>query len=783
MTVPACLQAALEYLARGWSVLAICPPDHAKVGTHHEKHCKNPGKAPWGKWKEFQERLPTEDELRRKFRDNPHLNVGIALGPVSGLIRVDVDGPGGEAKLERLSGGDLPATLEFTSGRANGGRGLLFRIPEGVTLRTTSGSPKKGEELRFQAKGAQTVLPPSRHASGSCYAWRPGHAPDEIEAAIAPSWLVQALSEVRQPPRAGGMDGIGDRKRILNRAEKYIAKMPAAVSGNGGHDQTFAVACTLVHGFGLSVEEALPIITRYNERCQPPWAEAELLHKLHDAEKQPGERGHLLNGLAPHGSNGPDQATVRNNGDASEANTFDQIHLTDLGNARRVVKRHGAGLRYCKSWKSWLTWDGRRWAEDATGEAVRCVKETQGALFAEIAQNLNELRQAQAEGDDEDGERASQIKKLNALLKHALEWEKAKSIYDSLLLATTEPSIPVVTEQLDVNPYLLNCLNGTVDLRTGEVRPHRREDLLTKLCPVEYRSDAVCPRWEGFLHRIMNGNQDLIEYLQRVVGYSLTAVATEQCLWFFYGTGANGKSTFLTTIRDLMGDYAIQAVSELLLAKKSESHPTERADLFGRRFVATIEVDKGRQIAEALMKQLTGGENIRARKLYKDFFEFPPTWKIFLAANHKPVLRGTDHAVWRRIKLVPFEVTIPDEEKDKDLPQKLKAESHGILAWAVRGCMKWLQHGLQEPEEVKAATDKYRAEQDTLATFIDACCVCRPEVRVSASELLEKYERWSGDKLSPKAFTAMMEEKGYPSRRGTGGYAFYHGIGLPAPEE
>jgi putative DNA primase/helicase len=458
-------------------------------------------------------------------------------------------------------------------------------------------------------------------------------------------------------------------------------------------------------------------------------------------------------------------------------------HLTDVGNARRVVARHGKDLRFCHAWKEWFIWDGRRWAADETAEAVRRVKETQAALYRWAAEKLAELSK-QGEGGDEDDERSKQIKKLTKLLNHCLDWEDARDIARCLQLATSEPAMPVVPAQLDADPFLLNCLNGTLDLRTGGLREHRHEDYLTKICPVEYRPDATCPLWDAFMRRILDENTDLIDYLRRVVGYSLTGDVREQSLWFLYGTGANGKSTFLTTVLAVVGDYGMQAVSDLLLAKKNESHPTERADLFGRRFVATIEVDNGRHMAEALMKQLTGGDKVRARRMRQDFFEFMPTWKIFLAANHKPMIRGTDHAAWRRIKLVPFTVTIPPEEQDKTLPQKLLAELPGILAWAVRGCLEWQRFGLGEPEEVRVATDAYRAEQDGLATFIATCCFTSSHARVRTSAMHESYERWSGDKVSAKTFTAMMEEKGYPSKRGGhGGYAFYHGIGLPTPED
>jgi putative DNA primase/helicase len=229
----------------------------------------------------------------------------------------------------------------------------------------------------------------------------------------------------------------------------------------------------------------------------------------------------------------------------------------------------------------------------------------------------------------------------------------------------------------------------------------------------------------------------------------------------------------------MLGDYARQVTSELLMVKHHEAHPTERADLFGRRFVATIETEQGKHIAEALLKQLTGGDKITARKMKQDFWEFEPTHKIFLAANHKPVVRGTDHAVWRRIKLVPFTVVISDEEKDPKLPDKLKGELPGILAWAVRGCLEWQRYGLGEPDEVRQATAQYQAEQDTVAAFLSEYCFIHPEARVKASALLEAYHSWSGDKfMTQKGFGQRLREKGYESRRGHGGSFYYHGIGL-----
>jgi putative DNA primase/helicase len=462
----------------------------------------------------------------------------------------------------------------------------------------------------------------------------------------------------------------------------------------------------------------------------------------------------------------------RSNADATPLP--DDIHLTDLGNARRVVSRHGKDLRYCHPFKRYFIFDGGRWAEDQTGAAVRLVKETQSALYRETALKIMDLSKL---GNGDKG------KEEPRLLKHCLSWEDAKRIYACLQLIASEPGIPILPADMDRDPFLLNVRNGTLDLRTGKLREHRREDLITKLVPVNYDPDARCPLWHKFLDRIMAGNQGLVTYLQRTAGYSLTGDVGEQVLFFLYGLGANGKSTYLATLKDLLGDYGLQAVPELLMVKNTEAHPTERADLFGKRFVCTIETEQGKRVAEALMKQLTGGDEITARRMRQDFFRFPPTWKIYLAANHKPNIRGTDQATWRRIKLIPFTVTIPKAERDQKLSAKLKAEWPGILAWMVRGCLDRQHDGLAEPREVTEATNSYRVEQDTIQVFMDESCFVHDQVKVRTTLLFEAYQRWSGDRLTtPQAFRKCMEDKGFKSKRGHGGYWFYHGIGLPATE-
>ena len=434
---------------------------------------------------------------------------------------------------------------------------------------------------------------------------------------------------------------------------------------------------------------------------------------------------------------------------------------TDLGNAERLKDHAGADLRFVWVWDSWMVWDGRRWKRDAGGEILRRARDTVRAL-ATMAEAL----------DDE--------KQRAGLVKHALKTESAGKLQAMVKLGACllgeEPAA------FDQRPWLLNCLNGTIDLSTGKLGPHRRSDLLTKLVSVEFDPAATCPRWEAFLLQVMDGNPEMAAFLQRAVGYSLTGATVEQVLFLLYGTGANGKSTFTETLRALLADYATQAEFTTFLARTSDSVRNDIARLVGARFVSASEAEGGRPLAEAVVKQMTGGDIVTARFLFKEFFEFRPDFKVWLAANHKPSVRGTDHGIWRRIRLVPFAVTIPPEQRDKRLPERLRAELPGILAWAVRGCLAWQQEGLGAPPEVLAATDSYREEMDVLAGFLDEHCVVQPGAFVATKELYAAYATWAegaGEKKLSKKWLAMrLAERGLSSGRGLRGARGWSGLRL-----
>lgn len=424
-----------------------------------------------------------------------------------------------------------------------------------------------------------------------------------------------------------------------------------------------------------------------------------------------------------------------------------QFPMTDLGNAERLVYRHGANLRHCADWGRWLVWDGRRWKEDRTHQVMRLAKETVRAILVEAA-------------------RASSVQYGQELARHALRSEDRRKITAMVALAAeTEDGIPVEAGDLDCDPWLLNVENGTLDLRSGELRPHDPADGLTKLAPVAWDPAAECPRWLAFLDTIMAGNRALCDFLQRAVGYSLTGTIREHALLILYGLGANGKSTFLNTVIRLMGDYADTADPDLLLSKRHESHPTGLADVKGRRLVASIEVDQGRYLAESIVKTLTGGDRLKARRMRQDFFTFDPTHKLWLAVNHRPGINGGDDGIWRRVHEVPFTVTIPEEQQDKGLPDKLWEEASGILRWAVEGCLAWQREGLNPPPIVRAATDEYRRAMDRLAGFLDdpEWIVRGPNLRVGAKALYATYRRWAeqnGEKVqSQRQFGIWLTER------------------------
>jgi putative DNA primase/helicase len=396
----------------------------------------------------------------------------------------------------------------------------------------------------------------------------------------------------------------------------------------------------------------------------------------------------------------------------------------------------------------------------------------------------------------------ARLAQLQKVQSWCLKSEDARKINAMLDLARSEPGVSVLPGDLDRDPWLLNCNNGTLDLRTGELRPHSRDDLLTKLCPTDYLPDAPAPLWGGTLARIFEGNEAIVGYLQRLAGYALTGDVREAVLPIHWGCGSNGKSLlFEVLLYVLGGDYACAGAKELLLSDRfGERHPTHLADLFGRRLVLLSELPEGGRLNEAMAKQLTGRDRIKARRMREDYWQFDPTHKIWVATNHKPKVGGTDHAIWRRLRLIPYHTRFWDADRgesgppelraDKALPAKLRAEAPGILAWAVRGCLDWQKNGLQEPRDVLMATGQYRDEQDVVAAFLLECCCQGQEHSERSSALYAAYQRWfkdsgeGGEQLSHRRFGEELASRDFRKRVSNG--TWYDGLCLLSsihPEE
>jgi putative DNA primase/helicase len=428
--------------------------------------------------------------------------------------------------------------------------------------------------------------------------------------------------------------------------------------------------------------------------------------------------------------------------------------FTDLGNGRRLVDLHGHRIRYCKPYADWLIYDGRRWSRDDRYEIESMAQQVPAQILTEIPPTRNE-------------------ETITAYKKWAFLSQAKDRLLATINLARS--MVSVTPNDLDRDPWLLNVQNGTIHLRTGQFLPHRPDDLITKIAQAVYDPAATAPHWERFLFEIMNGNESLVAYLRRAIGYSITGVIREHAFFFLYGVGRNGKTSLLNTLFTILGDYANQIDSDLLIAQNQTQHPTGLTELEGRRMVSADESDDGRRFAEAQVKRLTGGNMIQARRMNQNFYTFRPSHHLFFAANHKPEIRGMDPGIWRRIKMIPFEVSfdpaLPNGRvPDLDLEDKLLRESSGILNWMLRGCREWQEFGLAEPAVVSSVVSSYQQEMDMLGWFLEERCYAEEGERAVLSVLFGEYLAWCRmtnilHPLSIRKFSNQLSDKGFTTKK------------------
>ncbi|WP_053058164.1 phage/plasmid primase, P4 family [Rubrobacter aplysinae] len=731
------IRAAARYVGDGYCVVPVPSGE------------KNPGRPGW------QSLRISEEEVPSYFNNGQ--NIGVHTGEPSGwLVDVDLDTP----EAREIAGRFLPETL--TSGRPSSPDSHWWYYAEGAEYRTFSDLAPNGEVLlELRSNGHHTLVYPSVHPSGEKITWSESgletHSMDAGKLAEACRKLAAASLIARHLPE------LKDKRTN---------------AGGGRHNLALALAGFLLRR-GLSEEAVLAILlagwdARGFDGDQIAQREAhrdleglvrDTARRVRDGEDATG--GRRLEELVPglprkladfFGWKGPLQDEA--------AETYMR---TDLGNAKRFVDAYSADVRWCTEANRWMFWDGTRWCWDEGSHATHRLAHKSVRSIFEEAKNAADNQEAKA------------------ISAHAVASQAASRI--EALLSQAKAYMNISVDDLDRDVWLVNARNGTLDLRTGELGDHDREDLITKCVPFDYDPEASVPRFEKFLRQVLP-DPEVRAFVQRYAGYSLTGSTAERVLAFLHGGGKNGKSTLVEALREAAGEYAQNTTVETILSSRGGSQiPNDVAALKGARLVSAAEPEKNRRMAESKVKNLTGSDTVTARFMRGEFFDFKPEFKLWISMNHKPIIVGTDDAIWDRIRLVPFNQRFADNP-DTGLPAKLAEERAGIFAWMVRGALDWYENGLGCPEAVAAATKEYREEMDTLGDFLEARCVVEPNATAPAAALYKQYELWCADAGehpdTQRAFGLRLSERGFESFKFTSGpnkdRKGWRGVGIRADD-
>lgn len=719
MTSSQIVAAALDYQRRGWWVTPVA------------------GKAPI--LEGWQDRQLEESDIRALFR--PESNVGVVLG-ASGLADLDFDDEAAVRALRALAPPELEGAAAFEH---NGRPHLIVRSPRTHTrkLRKRNGAVL----LELRCEGAQTVFPPSVHPDGQPYVWVRECEPLAVDgerlqvlaamiatAAYASEFWTEGTRHDLALTLAGGL------ARQLDEADVLAAvRAAAAVAGDVEvRDREQAVLTTI-----RRVRSGQPVVG---------------LPTLSDLAPDLGRSLASWWGEEPSGYGGLP------GGNGTGPGREMQFPRTDSGNAELFASLYGDRLRYDHRRKRWLVWAGHWWQPDSDGEVIRLAKAAARHRYDRAA-GIDNLKGRQAEA------------------QWAVSSESRMRLDAALNLAKNEHPIADAGDRWDADPWLLGVRNSVVDLRTGELRAGRPEDRITQHVEPAYDPSAGCPRWQSFLQEIFGGDAELVDFIWRAVGYSLTGDISEHSVFVCHGAGANGKTTFLGTVRSVIASYGHNMPFSTIEMQGRAAVPTDVADLVGKRLVTATETNERTRLNEARLKALSGGDPVTARHLFGNFFEFRPVAKFWLAVNHRPRVDDDSYGFWRRVRLIPLTRVFRGGEADRSLPRKLMSEAQGILVWAVRGCLERRRRGLEPPDAVRLATDDYQRESDPLAGFIADRCLEAPNCKGHASTLYKAYREWAQEQglrdwetVSSKEFGRRLGdrfEKGH-DRRGN----FYRGLGL-----
>ena len=714
------------------------------------------------------------EQIAQWWAEYPAANIGLACRK-SGLLVIDIDPDhGGDATFAALERelGALPRTVHQRSG--SGGAHIVMKDPSpgdhGWTRTHDAGGSCKGKlGAGVDVKNNGYILvEPSRSSKGP-YTWLASDWANVPE--VPAAWQAMLQKDIPGPPGAGVEAWRTSGGELSPEdLESLCATLDSCKRGQG-QSATFKAIKAIFHDYGRSLSEGEMYLRVWNEESGKPHADDALARQVERVAARDLEhpRGHMLEARRAVAA-----ASVASIVGARPANAAKRAYAaTDLGNAQRFVDQHKDGIRYVHAWRKWIIWDGMRWKPDDGGEISRLIHVTVQQMGIDAA----------ALPMDQDGETRR---------KHAMVWatrsEDASKMAAIERVARDLEPVVISPDKLDVDPWVFNVENGTIDLRTGQLRAHSAGDLITKLSPITYDPNATCPLWDSLQLKVFPSSQGLRDFVKRAVGYTLTGSPEEHCMFILFGKGCNGKSTFIETVRAILGKYGCTTEMSAFIARKGDSGiSNEIAALEGVRFATAAETEHGRALAESLIKSVTGGDEIKARKLYQEGREFKAVFKLWLSTNHKPMIRGTDDGIWRRLRLIPFTYSFTDAEKDKRFGEKLKAELPGILRWAIDGVVKWNQQGLGSCAEVDQASAGYRTEMDPIGPFIEDNCTVDPSQSVTGQALYGAYKQWcvenSCNAITDREFRARLDDLGFKKfDKSISGKvrSAYNGIGLLA---
>lgn len=713
-----------------------CPGKHARLGAWQDNIIRDIGsiKTLWNDKSWFTYKFKDE---KKYVKGDSRYNVGLLTGEINNIFVIDIDQHGidGEESFKELENilGPIPETVESLTG--GGGRQLFFKYPKDCKIINGS-AIVPGIDVR--TNGGYVLIEPS--VTQKPYAWNVECHPEDMEMAELPEAWVNFFTEKQTKPKSKVNKEHAVRKYKMGGRNNCLFKLASSYRANGMSDKAL-----------------LPTMLIENqERCEPPLDEAEVETIVESVCNF--EVGYV---------------DVRDN--KNYKNILDFL-FTEVGNGKRLVNRYGEDIRFNCSKNQWMIWNGKRWEED-----IKCrIEGFAKQITIDLLQATYDIDKSEIKEDEQ-----SKYEKIC----FAKSSQSRSSVKSMIFLAKTENNIPVVEGDFDKDKYLFNCSNGTIDLRTQSFKQHNRKDMLSKMSNVIYNPDCYCDKWIDYIKFVFNNEHEVIDYMQKYWGYSLSALIDDQSFIMLLGKGSNGKSQFLEILKYVLGpqQYFSELKSDSVIARKNINSANEaRSDLAklrGSRAVWVSELNANQTLDQSLMKTLTGDKNMTCRYLHQNEFVMDITFKLFMATNEKVSIKDPTDGLWRRMRLIPLVNQIAESEKITDYAEKiLIPEASGILNWMLDGYKKYQKDGLIVPSYIKKANREYRTNCDIIEDFIEDCCVIGPEYKILRTNLNNKFKEWAitnGMKttFSSKSFNSQIDSKGFITKK-INGNRFFSGIQL-----